>query len=203
MNPKEDISKKHFYTFCLSRKTYIKKSEGINLFLFYEFIEKTLNEFPKIENKDFEIIRLFLNNIYYLISIPEENKNYLKYVVYLERKAEEMEKEGLKIVKNFIDFSKIDDKEIKELNNLRINLRILEILFWNIIKNKELPDNSFYLVIPHFLNVSSKYVFYYIVLNYKDKLKYLERLKLDIEFDENLYKKYLEAYKDKKLYDYI
>ncbi|BFI73789.1 hypothetical protein YN1_7760 [Nanoarchaeota archaeon] len=203
MNVKEDPSKKHFYTYCISEKDYIRKSKATDLFLFYEFIEKTLNEFPNIKDENLDIIRLFLENIYLLISKPEENEKYLKYAVYLEEKAEELEKEGKNKINYFIDFSSIEDKEIKELNNLRINIRILEILFWNIVKNNQIPDNGLYLTIPHFLNVASKYIFYYIVNKYFDKLKPLERLNIEINYNEEKYKKYLENYKNKSLKEYI
>ena len=203
MNPKNEIDKKHFYTYCISEEDYIKKSKGASLFLFYEYIEKTLNEFPKIEEKDFEIIKLFLENIYLLISKPEENEKYLKYAVYLEERAEELEKEGLKKINYFIDFSSIEDKEIRELNNLRINIRILEDMFWIVVKDKGIPNNGLYLVIPHFLNVASKYVFYYIVNKYYDKLKPIKRLEFDVNYNEEKYKKYLESYKNKSLKEYI
>ena len=180
MSPKDDPEKKHFYTYCINEKDFIKKGKKTELFIFYEHIEKTLNEFPKINDEVFEIIRLFLNNIYLLISKPEENEKYLKYAVYVEEKAEELEKIGKEKIKNFIDFSDIDNEEIKKLNNLRINIRILEDLFWLVVKNKEIPNDGLYLVIPHFLNVSSKYVFYYIVVKYYDKLKPIKRLDLSL-----------------------
>jgi hypothetical protein len=203
MNPKEDLEKKHFYTYCISENGFIKKGEKVELFIFYEYIEKTLNEFPKINDEIFEIIRLFLNNIYLLISKPEENEKYLKYVVYIEEKAEELEKIGKEKIKNFVDFSDIDDEEIKKLNNLRINIRILENLFWLVVKNKEIPNNGLYLVIPHFLNVSSKYVFYYIVVKYYDKLKPIKRLDNIVKYNEEKYREYLNKYKNKKLDEYI
>jgi len=203
MNPKNDPEKKHFYTYCINEKDFIKKGEKVELFIFYEYIEKTLNEFPKINDEIFEIIRLFLNNIYLLISKPEENEKYLKYVIYIEEKAEELEKIGKEKIKNFVDFSDIDDEEIKKLNNLRINIRILEDLFWLVVKNKEIPNNGLYLVIPHFLNVSSKYVFYYIVVKYYDKLKPIKRLDNIIKYNEEKYKEYLNKYKNKKLDEYI
>ena len=203
MNPKEDLEKKHFYTYCIIENGFIRKVEKVGLFIFYEYIEKTLNEFPKINDVIFEIIRLFLNNIYLLISKPEENEKYLKYVVYIEEKAEELEKIGKEKIKNFIDFSDIDDEEIKKLNNLRINIRILENLFWLVVKNKEIPNNGLYLVIPHFLNVSSKYVFYYIVVKYYNKLKPIKRLDNIIKYNEEKYREYLNKYKNKKLDEYI
>ncbi|MFP3290046.1 MAG: hypothetical protein RXN31_02410 [Candidatus Nanopusillus acidilobi] len=204
MNPKDDPEKKHFYTYCISEKDYIKKGERVGLFIFYEYIEKTLNEFPKIDDEVLEIIRLFLNNIYLLISKPEENEKYLKYAVYIEEKAEELEKIGKEKIKNFIDFSDIDNEEIKKLNNLRIDIRILEDLFWLIVKNKEIPNNGLYLVIPHFLNVSSKYVFYYIAIKYYDKLKPIKRLdNIEVKYNEEKYKEYLNKYKNKKLDEYI
>jgi len=204
MNSKNDIEKKHFYTYCISEKDYIKKGEKVELFIFYEYIEKTLNEFPKTNDEVLEIIRLFLNNIYLLISKPEENEKYLKYAVYIEEKAEELEKIGKEKIKNFVDFSDIDDEEIKKLNNLRINIRILEDLFWLVVKNKEIPNNGLYLVIPHFLNVSSKYVFYYIAVKYYDKLKPIKRLdNIEIKYNEEKYKEYLNKYKNKSLYEYI
>jgi len=204
MNPKDDIEKKHFYTYCISEKDYIKKGERVGLFIFYEYIEKTLNEFPKIDDEVLEIIRLFLNNIYLLISKPEENEKYLKYVIYIEERAEELEKIGKEKIKYFVDFSDIDDEEIKKLNNLRINIRILEDLFWLIAKNKEIPNNGLYLVIPHFLNVSSKYVFYYIVVKYHDKLKPIKRLdNIEVKYNEEKYKEYLNKYKNKRLDEYI
>lgn len=204
MNPKEDPEKKHFYTYCINEKDFIKKGKKTELFIFYEHIEKTLNEFPKINDEFFEIIRLFLNNIYLLISKSEENEKYLKYVIYIEEKAEELEKIGREKIKNFIDFSDIDNEEIKKLNNLRINIRILEDLFWLVVKNKEIPNNGLYLVIPHFLNVSSKYVFYYIVVKYYDKLKPIKRLdNMIVKYNEEKYREYLNKYKNKSLDEYI
>jgi len=204
MNPKDDLEKKHFYTYCISEKDYIKKGEKIELFIFYEHIEKTLNEFPKINDEVLEIIRIFLNNIYLLISKPEENEKYLKYAVYIEERAEELEKIGKEKIKNFVDFSDTDNEEIKKLNNLRINIRILEDLFWLVVKNKEIPNNGLYLVIPHFLNVSSKYVFYYIASKYYDKLKPIKRLdNIEIKYNEEKYKEYLNKYKNKRLDEYI
>jgi len=204
MNPKNDPEKKHFYTYCINEKDFIKKGKKTELFIFYEHIEKTLNEFPKINDEVFEIIRLFLNNIYLLISKSEENEKYLKYVIYIEEKAEELEKIGREKIKNFIDFSDIDNEEIKKLNNLRINIRILEDLFWLVVKNKEIPNNGLYLVIPHFLNVSSKYVFYYIVVKYYDKLKPIKRLdNIEVKYNEEKYREYLNKYKNKSLDEYI
>jgi len=204
MNPKNDPEKKHFYTYCINEKDYIKKGERVEMFIFYEYIEKTLNEFPKINDEIFEIIRLFLNNIYLLIAKPEENEKYLKYAVYIEEKAEELEKIGREKIRSFVDFSDIDNEEIRKLNNLRINIRILEDLFWLVVKNKEIPDNGLYLVIPHFLNVSSKYVFYYIVVKYYDKLKPIRRLDIiEVKYNEEKYREYLNKYKNKKLDEYI
>jgi hypothetical protein len=204
MNPKNDPEKKHFYTYCINEKDFIKKGKRTELFIFYEHIEKTLNEFPKINEEILEIIRLFLNNIYLLISKPEENEKYLKYVTYIEEKAEELEKIGREKIKNFIDFSDIDNEEIKKLNNLRINIRILEDLFWLVVKNKEIPNNGLYLIIPHFLNVSSKYVFYYIVVKYYDKLKSIKRLdNIEVKYNEEKYREYLNKYKNKSLDEYI
>jgi hypothetical protein len=207
MNPKNEPDKKHFYTYCISEKNYIKKAKATSLFLFYEYIEKTLNEFPKVKDEYLEIIRIILQNIYLLIAKPEEIEKYFKYIIKLENKAEELEKEGIKKVNYFIDFSSIENKEIKELNNLRINIRILEIMFWEVVKNKNIPDNGLYLVIPHFLNVASKYIFYYIVINYQNELKPIKRIdEIKIELNEEEIKKckeYLESYKNKKLSDYL
>ena len=204
MNPKEDPEKKHFYTYCINEKDFIKKGKKTELFIFYEYIEKTLNEFSKINDEVFEVIRLFLNNIYLLISKSEENEKYLKYVIYIEEKAEELEKIGKEKIKNFIDFSDIDNEEIKKLNNLRINIRILEDLFWLVVKNKEIPNNGLYLVIPHFLNVSSKYVFYYIAVKYYDKLKPIKRLdNIEVKYNDEKYREYLNKYKNKRLDEYI
>ncbi|BBL45528.1 hypothetical protein MJ1_0364 [Nanobdella aerobiophila] len=206
MNPKNDPDKKNFYTYNIIEKAYIRKARAIDLFLFYEYIEKILNEFPKINNEYINIIRSFLENIYYLISNPEENIKYLKYVVHLELEAERLEKEGLKRLNYFIDFSSVDDNIIKLLNGVRIDIRILELLFWNAVKNNMIKDNPNYLVIAHFLNMASKYIFYYIVNNYYEKLKPLERINTDINLnkeEEDKYKKYLEAYKDKSLKDYL
>ncbi|WP_231434205.1 hypothetical protein [Candidatus Nanopusillus massiliensis] len=49
-------------------------------------------------------IRLFLNNIYLLISKPEENEKYLKYAVYTQEKAEELEKIGTEKIKKIYTF---------------------------------------------------------------------------------------------------
>ncbi|GEM_PF-2084932 len=198
---KKDLEKRHFYSYCILKKEFIKKSEALELFLFYEFIEKTINEFPKIKDKDFIIIKNILQNIYKIIAKPDIVESYLKYIVYLEEKAEDLEEKGKKMINNFIDFGDIDDKTIKELNNLRINMRILENLFW--IAARKLENNGLYLIIPHFLNIASKYIFYYIVVNYKDKLKYIEEPKVEIKFNEEKYKRYLEIYKNKNLFDFI
>ncbi|MGC9133078.1 MAG: hypothetical protein ACP5GJ_01575 [Nanopusillaceae archaeon] len=207
MNPKNELDKRHFYTYCINEKDYIKKSKAISLFLFYEYIEKTLNEFPKINDEYLEIIKIILQNIYLLIAKPEEIEKYFKYIIKLENKAEELEKEGMKKMNYFIDFSSIENKEVKELNNLRINIRVLEIMFWDGVKNNNIPDDGLYLVIPHFLNVASKYIFYYIVINYYNELKPVKRIdEIKIELNEEemkRYKEYLEIYKNKKLSDYL
>jgi hypothetical protein len=207
MNPKNELDKRHFYTYCINEKDYIKKSKAISLFLFYEYIEKTLNEFPKINDEYLEIIKIILQNIYLLIAKPEEIEKYFKYIIKLENKAEELEKEGMKKMNYFIDFSSIENKEVKELNNLRINIRVLEIMFWDVVKNNNIPDDGLYLVIPHFLNVASKYIFYYIVINYYNELKPVKRIdEIKIELNEEemkKYKEYLEIYKNKKLSDYL
>ncbi|MEM1684369.1 MAG: hypothetical protein QW184_01475 [Nanopusillaceae archaeon] len=193
--------KDHFYTYCVLNKKFIKKSNIPNFLLFLEYIEKTLSEFPK-EEGDLKIIKNVLSNIYRLFAIPKESEEILKYVVYLEEKAYELEKIGKTMVKDFIDFAEIDNDKIRKLNNLRVNIRILENLFWIAIKEIKINDGLL-LVIPHFLNVASKYIFYYIVVNYKDDLKYIERNLGNIEYNENLYKEYLEKYKNKNLKEYL
>ncbi|MEM4571528.1 MAG: hypothetical protein QW038_01550 [Nanopusillaceae archaeon] len=193
--------KDHFYTYCVLNKKFIKKSNIPNFLLFLEYIEKTLSEFPK-EEGDLKIIKNVLSNIYRLFAIPKESEEILKYVVYLEEKAHELEKIGKTMVKDFIDFAEIDNDKIRKLNNLRVNIRILENLFWIAIKEIKINDGLL-LVIPHFLNVASKYIFYYIVVNYKDDLKYIERNLGNIEYNENLYKEYLEKYKNKNLKEYL
>ena len=196
------VEKDHFHTYCVIGKNYIKKSRISNFLLFMEYIEKTLSEFPDVEDKDFDIIKYLLSTIYLIFAEPKEAKEQLKYIVYLEEKAKKMEEEGKKYVKDFIDFSSIKNPKIKELNNLRVNIRILESLFWNAVREIEKRD-GFLLAIPHLLNVLSKYVFWYIVLNYKDELKYIKKKFEEVEFDEALYKKYIETYEKSSLDDYL
>ena len=199
MNYKENLEAKNFYTFCIGE--WIKKSEKSKLFLFYNFIEKTLNEFPKIKEKEFEVIRFLLLNLYKIIAIPEKFEEYLKYVVFLERRAEDLEEKCKDLINHFVDFSVIEKQEIKDLNNLRINLRILESLFWEAAY--ELKDDGRYLVIPHFLNVASKFVFYYIVYKFRDDLKELTEKIEEIEYNKELYEKYKEIYTKKSLKEYL
>ncbi|RDD52516.1 hypothetical protein BA065_01390, partial [Nanoarchaeota archaeon NZ13-N] len=192
----------HFYTFCIINKDLVKKSEVSNFLLFMEFLEKTLSEFPRIQEEDFELIKYLLSNLYLIFANQKFGEDFLKYVVYLEEKAKKLEEEGKKIVKDFIDFSSIEDQTIKELNNLRINARILENLFWNAAREINRKEGII-LVIPQFLNVLSKFVFWYIAVNFKDKIKYIRRDFKEVKFNEELYKKYLETYKKVTLDDYL
>jgi len=196
------VEKDHFYTFCIINKDIVKKSKVSSFLLFLEYIEKTLSEFPKVQDEDFELIKYLLSNLYLVFANQKFGEDFLKYVVYLEEKANKLEEEGKKFVKDFIDFSSIEDQTIKELNNLRINTRILENLFWNAAKEINNKDGII-LVIPHFLNVLSKFVFWYIAVNFKDKLKYIKRHFKEVKFNEELYKKYLETYKKVTLDDYL
>jgi len=196
------VEKDHFYTFCIINKKFVKKSKVSNLLLFMEYIEKTLSEFPKIRDEDFELIKYLLSNLYRIFTDIKFGEDFLKYVVYLEEKTKKLEEEGKMYIKDFIDFSSIEDQTIKELNNLRINVRISEDLFWNAAKEMDKRDGIM-LVIPHFLNVLSKFVFWYIVVNFKDKLKYIKKDFKEVKFDEELYKKYLETYKKVTLNDYL
>jgi len=196
------VEKDHFYTFCIINKSLVKKSRISNILLFLEYIEKTLLEFPKIEDNDFELIRYLLSNLYRILADQKFGEDFLKYVVYLEEKTKKLEEEGKKYIKDFIDFSSIEDQTIRELNNLRINARILEDLFWNAAKEMNNKDGIM-LVIPHFLNVLSKFVFWYIAVNFKDKLKYIKKDFKEVEFNKELYKKYLETYKKVTLDDYL
>ncbi|MEM1895848.1 MAG: hypothetical protein QXR54_01545, partial [Nanopusillaceae archaeon] len=182
-------------------KNFVKKSDISNFLLFLEYIEKTLSEFPK-EEGDLKMIKNILSNIYRLFAIPKEAEEILKYVVYLEEKANDLERIGKSFVKDFIDFAEIDNENIRKLNNLRVNIRILENLFWIAAKEIEINDGLL-LVIPHFLNIASKYIFYYIVVNYKDELKYIKRDLGNIKYNEDLYKKYLEKYKKENLKNYL
>ena len=196
------VEKDHFYTFCIINKSLVKKSRISNILLFLEYIEKTLLEFPKVQDEDFELIRYLLSNLYRILADQKFGEDFLKYVVYLEEKTKELEEEGKKYIKDFIDFSSIEDQTIRELNNLRINTRILEDLFWNAAKEMNNKDGIM-LVIPHFLNVLSKFVFWYIAINFKDKLKYIKKDFKEVEFNKELYKKYLETYKKVTLDDYL
>jgi len=196
------VEKDHFYTFCIINKSLVKKSRISNILLFLEYIEKTLLEFPKVQDEDFELIRYLLSNLYRIFADQKFGEDFLKYVVYLEEKTKKLEEEGKKYIKDFIDFSSIEDQTIKELNNLRINARILEDLFWNAAKEIDKRDGII-LVIPHFLNVLSKFIFWYIVVNFKDKLKYIKKDFKEVKFNEELYKKYLETYKKVTLNDYL
>jgi len=196
------IEKYHFYTFCIVDKSLVKKSEVSNFLLFLEYIEKTLLEFPKVQDEDFELIKYLLSNLYRIFADQKFGEDFLKHVVYLEEKTKKLEEEGKNYVKDFIDFPSIEDQTIRELNNLRINSRILEDLFWNAAKEIDKKDGII-LVIPHFLNVLSKFVFWYIAVNFKDKLKYIKKDFRKVEFNEELYKKYLETYKKVTLDDYL
>jgi len=196
------VEKDHFYTFCIINKSLVKKSKVSNLLLFMEYIEKTLSEFPRIRDEDLELIKYLLSNLYRIFADQKFGEDFLKYVVYLEEKTKKLEEEGKKYIKDFIDFSSIEDQTIKELNNLRINARILENLFWNAAKEIDKRDGIM-LVIPHFLNVLSKFIFWYIVANFKDKLKYIKKDFKEVKFNEELYKKYLETYKKITLNDYL
>jgi len=201
MSYKDNPETKHFYS--ITCDGWSKKKDKSFVFLFLEVIEKTLNDYPKVRDDVLDIIKQFLKSIYVLLWDPNKYEYFLRVTVYVEERAEELEKNCK--LSDFVDFSEIDDEDIKVLNNLRINLRILESLFWEAAE--QLPDKGEYLIIPHFLNVSSKYVFYYIMDKY-DIQKFYRGSKLLVDFnklnvDEKKFREYCQIYKSKKLSDFL
>ncbi len=201
MGYKDNLETKHFYS--ITCDGWNKKKDKSSVFLFLETIEKTLNDYPKNKDDVLEVIRQFLKSVYVLLWDSSKYESFLRAAVYVEGKAEELEKKYK--LSEFVDFSEVENDEIKALNNLRINLRILESLFWE--SAEQLPDRGEYLVVPHFLNVASKYVFYYIIDNY-DIQKFYRGSKLLIDFnklnvDEDKFKKYCWIYQNKKLSDFL
>lgn len=200
MNPKEIDEIADIYTFCITKKEYIKKSEMVDLMIFYEIVEDILNEYPKYNDKGLEVIKEGLKIIYKVIYDPNKfSEKLIKYGLYLDDKIKEYIS-SVKINK-FIDFSEIDDYNVREINKLRIRIRILEAMFWRASKN--LDNNGLYLSIPFFLNKSSKYIFYFIVKEFNDKLKFLEEKEINIDYNKERFEKLYNAYKKMNLKDFI
>ncbi len=198
---KKNLRKKHFYT--VTPYGIEKKSEFSELFKFYELIERTVGELPsEIEDDVINYIVFGLKNLYSFIW-KKDRDDLLKLAVYIEEKAEELEKREGSRIKGFIDFSKIHDERLRALNRLRINLRLLESQFWLAAREiVEHEDSGSLLYIPHFLNVSSKYVFYYIVSKL-DEIPYLEKLSFNEKVNGELFEKYRETYSKMKLSDVV
>ncbi len=146
-----------------------KKEEVTDLLLFFAKVD----ELQMLAKKELELIHLGIYNLITAMYKKDVLEKFKGLNEKIKKEIGEMEKKI--IMDSFVDFSRAN-KEIKELNLLRIRMREAEALLYKVIKEFGKEE---YMILAEFLNLASKYVFYYILKKYKNLPKWRPK---DVEF---------------------